>query len=285
MKKHFLTTLLIMSISISLWADEQEKHEFTVGGILGLSTLKLNTAFKPMGGVSVGYNYFFSDVTGISTGLGWSQYRWYLSMDEFSDRYMTHDGEDPFELRSSFTEYSENHTASFLVIPLAIRFQYPMFSDENLTYFSIGAKAGIPLKSTYNVSGTTFTTSGYYPAYDILLESPHNHGLGTFTTGKQTTGHSLKTMWALSAEAGMKWDIAAQFSLYAGICIDYSLNSINKEKGKQFLVYNQYDPTNWSFNSMLHSKYTQDGKTNNFVNRVNPISAGIVIRIAFKLPE
>ena len=275
-----------MSISISLWAEEQEKHEFTLGGKLGLSALKLNTDFfKPMGGVTVGYNYFFSDVMGVSTGLGWSHYRWYMSKGEFSDRYMTNDGEEPFELRSSFTGYKENYTASFLEIPLAVRFQYPLFSDENLTFFSIGAKAGIPLKSKFSTPGATFTTSGYYPAYDIVLDSPENHGLGMFTTGKQVSGLSLNTIWSLTAEAGMKWDILPQFSVYAGLCVDYALNSIISEKDKTFLIYNQRNPTNWSFNSLLESKYMQDGKTNHFLNRVNPISVGIVIRIAFKLPE
>ena len=275
-----------MPISISLWAEEQEKHEFTLGGKLGLSALKLNTDyFKPMGGVTIGYNYFFNDVMGVSTGVGWTHYRWYMSMGAFSDRYMTNDGDDAFELRSSFTEYKENQTASFLEIPLAIRFQYPMFSNENLTYFSIGAKAGVPLKSKFNTPGADFTTSGYYPAYDIILEAPENHGLGTFSTGKQVSGLSLKTMWSLTAEAGMKLDFLPQFSVYAGLCIDYALNNINMENGKTFLLYNQNNPTKWTFNSLLESKYIQDGKSNRFVDRVNPITVGIVIRIAFKLPE
>ena len=275
-----------MSISISLWAEEQEKHEFTLGGTLGLTALKLNIDnFKPMGNVSVGYNYFFNDVVGVSTGIGWSHYRWNMSMGAFSDRNMTNDGEDVFELRSSFTEYKENHTASFLDIPLAIRFQYPMFSNENLTCFSIGAKAGVPLKSKFNTPGATFTTSGYYPKYDVILEAPENHGLGTFTTGKQVSDLSLKTMWSLTAEAGIKVDILPQFSVYAGLGVDYALNSINKENGKTFLLYNQNNPTNWTFNSLLESKYIQDGKASRFVDRVNPITVGIVIRIAFKLPE
>ena len=286
MKKQFLTTLLLMSLSFSINAQEQEKHEFTLGGTLGLSVLKLNTdLLEPMGGVSAGYNYFFNDVLGVSSGIGWSRYQWRLTMDEFSDRYTANDGEEPFEFRSLFTGYKEKYTASFLIIPLAIRFQYPLFSNENLTYFSIGGKAGFPLRSNFTSSDATFTTSGYYPAYNILLDTPESHGFGTFTSAKRTSGLSLKTMWALSAEAGMKWDLTAQFSLYAGINVDYSLNGINKEKGKTFLIYDPQNPTSWSFNSLLNSRYTQDGRTSNFINRTNPITAAIVIRVAFKLPE
>ncbi|MDR2148341.1 MAG: PorT family protein [Tannerella sp.] len=287
MKKNFLISLLLISLCFSLHAGgEQEKHEFTLGGTFGWSVLKMKMdLFKPMGGISAGYNYFFNDITGVSTGIGWSLYNWRLPQDPFSDSYLSNDGEEPFEFRSSFTGYEESYRASFLVIPLAIRFQYPLFSDDNLTYFSFGGKVGFPLGSKFSASGANFTTSGYYPAYDVLLETPESRGFGTFSTGGQKSNLTLRTMWALSAEAGMKWDISAQYSLYAGLSVDYSLNSIGKEKGKSFLIYNPQSPTDWTFNSLMNSKYTQDGKTENFVNRANPFTVGIVIRIAFKLPE
>ncbi len=285
-KKRFLIILLLLSANFSLWADEQEKHEFTLGGMIGYSAFKLKTdLLKPTGGVLTGYNYFFNDIMGISTGLGWTHYQWRLSTDAFSDSYLSHDGEEPFEFRVSFTGYKEDYTTAYLIIPLALRLQYPLFSDENLTYFSIGGKANFPLRSHVNTSGTTFTTSGYYPAYDIVLETPESQGFGTFTSGKQSMSRSLRTMWTLSAEAGMKWDFAPQLALYAGLYVDYALNGISNEKGKTFLEYNRDDPTNWSFNSMLNARYTQEGKTHKFVNRTSPFAVGIVIRIAFKLPE
>ena len=284
--KRYITILLLSLIHISLWADEQERHEFTMGGSLGFTAMKLTlNSLTPTGGISVGYNFFLSDVVGVGTGLGWSLYQWKTVMETFSDRYPAHDGQEAFEFRSSFSDYTETQNASFFTIPFVVRLQYPLFSDDNLTYFSIGGKAGIPLRSKYRTSDATFTTSAYYPAYDVLLESPRSHGLGTFTTEGQVSNLHLKTMWMLTAEAGMKWDISHQFSLYTGICIDYSLNSINREKGMSFLVYDSNNPTQMNFNSMLNSKYTQADKTKSFVNRVNPIAASIVLRIAFKLPE
>jgi len=286
MKRFLAIALLISLISVPLWADEQEKHEFTLGGSLGFTTMKLSmSSLTPTGGIALGYNFFFNDIVGVGTGLGWSLYKWQTSMDEFSDRYMTHDGEEAFEFRSSFAGYKETQNASCLMIPFVLRIQYPLFSDDHLTYFSIGGKAGIPLQSKYHKSGATYTTSAYYPAYDVLLESPKSRGLGTFESEKQAANLNLKTMWMVFAEAGIKWDISNQFSLYTGIGIDYSLNSISREKGMPFLIYNQSNPAQMRFNSMLHSKYTQEDKTRNFVNRVNPVSASIVIRIAFKLPE
>jgi hypothetical protein len=118
-----------------------------------------------------------------------------------------------------------------------------------------------------------------------LLEAPESSGLGTFTTGKQVAEYAMKTMWMLTAEAGLKWDISDQFSLYTGLCIDYSLNGINRSKGKPFLVYNPSKPSEYFINSVLNTQYTENGITRSFLTRTNPVSAGIVIRLAFKLTD
>jgi hypothetical protein len=83
----------------------------------------------------------------------------------------------------------------------------------------------------------------------------------------------------------MKWDIADQFAVYGGLFAEYRLNSISREAGKPFLVYDPQNPAEFVFNSVLHSQYTRDGETMRFLRRTNPVGAGIVIRIAFKLPE
>ena len=286
MKKLTLTTLFLMCLNFMIWAGDQEKHEFTLGGSLGMSTLKLTiNSMLPTGGVYTGYNFFFNDVIGASTGLGWSFYKWQSSISPFTDRYQAYDGEELFEFRSSFSDYHETQTASYLHIPLAIRFQYPLFHDDHLTYFAIGGKACIPTQSNYKTSGATFTTSAYYPAYEIVLESPASRGLGTFRSDKQVAGLHLKTIWMIFAEAGMKWDIAPQFSLYGGICVDYSLKSIKPVRGKRLLAYDAENPANFTFNSMLTARYTEDNITRNFITRSNPLSVGVVIRIAYKLPE
>jgi hypothetical protein len=240
---------------------------------------------KPNGEIALGYNYFFNDVAGIGTGIGVAFHRWQFSIDPVSDRYLTDDGEDAFEFRSSISGYTERQTAASLAVPLAFRWQYPLLSNSYLTYFAVGGKMNFPFYSRYRTSGSTFTTSAYYPAYNVLLESPASRGLGSFTGGKQVSDLSLKPVFSLFAEAGMKWDIADQFSVYGGLFVEYGLNGINREAGKPFLVYNPQKPADFVFNSVLHSQYVQDGETKRFIRRANPVGAGIVIRVAFKLPE
>jgi opacity protein-like surface antigen len=285
MNKLFLT-LIFASLTASLAADEQEKHEFTFGGFAGLSALKpVLSALTPAGGTALGYNYFFNDVTGLSAGIELSFHRWRSSVSGLSDGYMTSDGEEPFEFRTFVSDYTEVQTATYLVLPLAVRFQYPLLYDRNLIYFTLGGKACLPLRSKYETSGSTFNTSAWYPAYNVLLEAPASRGLGTFTGVKQSSDLRLKTAFMLSAEAGVKWDIADQFSIYAGLYVDYGLNSVRREKGKPFLVYSPDVPARLRFNSMMEAQYTQDGKTVSLMPRTNPVAAGLTLRIAFKLPE
>ncbi|MDR0714666.1 MAG: PorT family protein [Bacteroidales bacterium] len=288
MKKRFLVLLFTgLAVSASIRAQrEQETHELTFGASLGVSTLKLSLEnLKPNGEIALGYNYFFNDIAGISTGIGLTLHRWQSSIDQVSDRYLTGDGEESFEFRSSISNYTELQTAASLTVPLAFRWQYPLLSDSYLTYFAAGGKVSFPFYSQYRTSGSTFTTSAWYPAYNALLESPSSQGLGAFTGEKQVSDLLLKPVFSLFVDVGMKWDIADQFSVYAGLYADYGLNNINREAGKPFLVYNPDKPADFIFNSVLEAQYTQEGKTGRFIRRTNPVGAGIVIRIAFKLPE
>jgi hypothetical protein len=285
MKKQLLTLLLACLTSL-LGAQEQEKHEFTFGLSSGLFPLKpLSSAFKSGIGMSLGYNYFFNDKTGMSTGIDFSYFKSRSQTGQISDRYFTDDGNESFEFRSTIDNHRETQTAYCLSVPLMWRIQYPLFHDDILNWFAIGGKVFVPLRARYETSGTAYTTSAYYPKQDVLLES--GRGLGTFTGGKQVFNLDFRTVYMLSAETGIKLDVSYQFSLYAGIYADYALNNINRDSGrKPFLVYHPENPEYFHFNSVLNSAYTQeDGKTVRLSDRINPFTAGIVIRIAFKLPE
>jgi hypothetical protein len=265
-------------IAVSLHAQEQEKHEFTLGGAYGLSGFKfsLNTPDRS-GVISTGYNYFFSDAAGLGTGLELSLYRWSLSAEQLVGAYPAYDGEEPFEFRYVFSGYAETQKAAYLVIPLAFRFQYPLFYDNNLTCFSLGGKVGFPLCAKYRTTGASLSTSAYYPDYDALLESPASRGLGNFAVAEQTSVLRLKTSFTLFAEAGMKFDISNQFSLYASLYADFGLNSVHHKQVQPFTVYNPEKPENFVFNSLLESQCANNGKT--------PLSLGVCLKLAFKVPD
>lgn len=296
MKKIINIILSVMILTtlpfIQLTAQERETNEVSAWGGFGVSTLKysLNVGdYKyELGGLfGIGYTYFFNDDFGIGTGLELSLYNSKATIGSVSDSYMTNDGVDDFELRYTVNDDEEKQNLMMLTIPIMLQFQYPLFDDYHLFYASIGGKIGFPIRSKYKTpAGATYITSAYYPEYDLFMEGPENHGLGTFTGGEWDESPDLDIAYMLSAEAGIKWEIAESFSLYTGVYCDYGLNDIaSGDRDSRFLVYNRYNPTNYRTNSVLNSQYTENGKTKSFTDKVTPMALGIKFRLTFRIPE
>jgi hypothetical protein len=110
MNKQLLTLLLAGLATSFTTAQEQEQHEFTFGVYSGLSPLSaLSSALKSGVGVVLGYNFFFSNTMGISTGIDCSYLRCRSSLEQLSDRYYSHDAKnEPFEFRYNSTNYRKN---------------------------------------------------------------------------------------------------------------------------------------------------------------------------------
>jgi hypothetical protein len=62
----------------------------------------------------------------------------------------------------------------------------------------------IPLRLRYTTSGSTYTTSGYYPQQDLLIESLPEQGFGTFTGWNQTSNLDFRIIPMFSVETGHK---------------------------------------------------------------------------------
>lgn len=111
---------------------------------------------------------FFSKHFGISTGIGLCPYFTQLSLNSYANTLDTLDSENEIYERRIYGEnITENQKIYFLEIPLLLNFQYPL---SNTTGFFIqgGLSLSIPVKKTYSSTGT-FTYSGYYPDYNVLL--------------------------------------------------------------------------------------------------------------------
>lgn len=113
--------------------------------------------------------YFFSKYFGISTGIGLSPYSVLLFLDTYSNSLDTVDSEnESYERRISGKDIEENQKIYFLEIPVMINFQYP-FSKAVGFYAQGGIDLAIPVGNDYSSKGT-YSYSGYYPAYNVLLE-------------------------------------------------------------------------------------------------------------------
>lgn len=290
MKIKIVLICLLVSVCYA-HADEQEKHEFTIGGNIGASSFRNNLSegsqkYGLGGGAVINYHYFFNDEFGVSTGLELSYHQGKTIIKGLSDYYTTNDGIDDFEFRSIINNYEELQNVLYVNIPLLLDFQYPLLHDDHLNYLLIGAKIGLPIRSLYSSTGADFKTSAYYPAYDLLLENPKSQGFGSFHTGRQKDKLDFNMAYTFTAETGMKFEIGEYTSLYAGVYLDYGINDISKKKGNtHFLKYNNENPANYQFNSMLNANYTQGGTTNNISKHFSPVALGIRVRIAFRMED
>lgn len=287
-KKYILLAVAgIISCTAAL-SQEQSKHEVSVWGAGGLSTLKVDTKADTKNGIGgsfgVGYNYFITDQWSIGSGLELSFYNSKATINSISDRYNSNDGEYDFEFRTTVSDYEEKQNTMYLNIPLIAQFQMPVMG-ENQFYASGGFKFGIPVSKKYKVASATMKNSGYYPIWndkeELILDTQEFMGFGTFKRDNVKGDLDLKVACFVSLEAGMKWKIGETTALYTGAYFDYGLNDINKDANKRLVEYNKVNPEEFVNNSVLSSQYTVNGKTEKITDKVIPMAIGLKVRFAF----
>ena len=288
---HKITYILIAVISCCSTINSQEinKQELSVSLSGGLSALNSKTNIgtdknKFGGAVGFGYTYFLTENLGIVSGLEMSLYKSEFKVDQFNNTLMNvadpSDGE-LIDFYSSVSNYKENQTATYLNIPVQIQYQQNAFGS-NKFYVLGGVKIGIPIKGKYETKNNSFVNKGYFHETGIWGgEGQEFMGFGTYTDKKSKDDLSMKVSFTLSAEAGMKWAITSNMSLYTGLYLDYGLNNVVSDKGN-FISLEETD-TGMDFvsNSVLATSYNEDRKDNKFVDKVSLFAGGIKIRLAF----
>lgn len=298
MKK--ILIILMCSISASLFlgqmfAQEQPKHEFSVTGGLGLSTLdfdmhKGDLKHKFGGLIGIGYNYYINSSFSINTGLEITTYNADATLRSFTDSYQAVDTEGDFIFNTSVSDYKEKQRSTYLNIPIMGQYQLPVIEDHKF-FVALGGKIGIPVSSSFKTSGAAFETSGTYPEIAGSPTITDTPGLGfyKFTGRKVDKDLDFKVSFMLSIETGMKWSLPSSRYLYTGFYFDYGLNDIRKSgRNQQFLVYQSPDKgvkaENFHLNSMLQSQVTENGKTTSMTDKVIPMALGFKVRFAFSMP-
>jgi len=262
----------------------QNKHEFSVYGGGGLSTLKYKMSVgeqkNNFGGLAgIGYTYFFSSKIGLGSGAELALYNAKSTIDNLGDKYMAKDMEGAgFEFRSTVSNYEEKQKAMYVNIPLMLQFQT---GKKHMFYAAAGGKIGIPLNGKYKTSGATIKNSGYYAEEDYEYTTQEFMGFGTFTGRDMDDDVDFKLAYIVSAEAGMKWKLKDNLSLYTGAYFDYGLNDIQKDNDRRFVQYNTAKPKEFINNSVLTSQFSHNNKTENFTDKINLMSVGLKVKLAF----
>lgn len=160
--------------------------------------------------------YFFSKYFGLSTGIGLSPYFTQLSLDSYSNSLDTIDSEnESYERRISGNNIKETQKIYFLEIPVILNFQYP-FSKAIGFYVQSGINLAIPVSKNYSSSGT-YTYTGYYPAYNVLLKDIPYEGFKSNVETDVSGELKVKTFNPeLVASGGFYFCTEKQYQISAG---------------------------------------------------------------------
>jgi len=296
MKRPFIkiTVIAIISLLVSGGLFAQHDHELSVWGGGGLSGLNYKPTFGDkklrLGGhFGLGYHYFFSPKWGLGTGAELGFYNTRFNMNNLENRYMVTDYQGiDFEFRSTITDYKEKQRAMMLQIPLMLQFQTPIAESNHQFFAAVGGKAGIPLRGKYD-NTASFSNAGYYEYENALYNTQRFRGFGEFPDRKTKGDLDFKTAFFLSVEAGVKWRLHENWSLYTGVYMDYGLNNIVKTQILLPIVeYNNANPREFTANSIVQSQYTQympqqdiTAPPQTFTDKITPIAIGIKLRLTF----
>jgi len=263
-------------------------HEFSVYSGGGLSGLNYNTTFGDQnlrlgGHLGLGYHYFFAPKWGIGTGMELALYNARFKMNDFDLSHPSFDIEEraPFVFHSTVSSYDEKQRTAMFQIPLMLYHQSKITESRRQYFGAVGVKAGIPLKGKYR-STASLSNAGEYEFENSLYDSQEFMGFGNFPNRKTKDAWDFKAAFFLSAEAGIKWNLRENRSLYTGIYFDYGLNNImnsqSVSKMPTIVKHNIESPPAFTVNSVFHSRYTQERA---FTNKITPIAVGIKVRLAF----
>lgn len=282
MKKILFLTLILCSAGM---LRAQSPHELSLGGGLGMSTLRYTDSKAGFGGnINLGYAYSFNQKWALFTGLELDFLSAKAKNANFSTTELIHVaayapfGDDRFDYNADITGFSEKQKATYLSITIMARYRHTLGGAENSSlftrhsslYFMGGLKLGIPLSSKYNQSVAQYTTTGYsYLTAQTHANEPE-YGFSTYNNQSAGGTLDLKFNVSLALEAGYEWSFANNRRLYTGIYFDYGLNSIASAEKAPVVSYNAANPA-----QPIHSSITSD--------KINAMALGVMVRYAINV--
>jgi len=170
--------------------------------------------------------YFFSKIVGISVGAGMGSYSSELSMDSCSIKFQATDSDlEAYEMRIKGKSIAEEQKLSFLNIPVCIVLRIPA-GDKLGFYAKAGLSFDIPIVKKYE-GGGTFSYSGYYSAYPVLLQDIPTYFPSNVNTNSSGDLQVRSFSQTLVASAGATYNLTGSIGLTLGVCFNKSLGNIS----------------------------------------------------------
>jgi hypothetical protein len=260
---------------------QESRHELSIYGLGGYSPVNLSLDGGGSkrggmgGGAGLGYTFNINSSLRILTGVEMAVYGTEVSFGNVSGEYVEETGEKQLQFSYSLNGYNEKQSITVFSIPLMTQYSLPLGSGSTKFYASGGFKLGFPLRAKTDIMPGTATTSGYYAHENITYLNLPQHGFVT-NAALRNVKQDLKPGFsaALALETGVRFSLTDRINLYTGVYFDYGLNSIQKTGDRHLLEYDSDNEATLKHNSVLDT---------GLVSKANLISAGLKLRIGFKL--
>jgi hypothetical protein len=190
------------------------------------SSLSYTKKYSLSGSLEIGY--FFTKNIGLTSGLNYSSYNTQLSLDSYNNQFNAIDQENEnYEMRVSGNDITENQHVGIIGIPICLNMRFPLKKKIGV-YVQTGINIAIPLDNNYETSGT-FTYKGYFPAYNVLLESLPEYGFPSDVATTEDGNLKLKPIiYCAIASVGFDYIIDNKFQFSIGACFNKFLKSISE---------------------------------------------------------
>ena len=268
MKKLIFIALMFSTLTIAMGQDKGSY--ITVGGDLGWTKffydLDEGSSRGKLGyGGNIGYQYFFSKNWGVGIQAEFSvfntQSRYNSRTFTFADQ-VDDEGFD-YDLDVTLRRWRENQKTYFFNVPLMLMYQTRFGQTQNVgMYGGIGAKAQLPIKSTYKRHRGDALFLAYYP--EINWRVPEENSLPQYGYGSNGNlslkgDNELKFGVAVTGELGFLFALSRRVDLTVGVSADYGLMDIkDKNVGLLSVEGNQqgldYIGQNMSYEGILNSQ-------------------------------
>jgi hypothetical protein len=180
------------------------------------------------------FGCLLSSKLGVSLGAGYSTWSSKIDLASYEGNLNTTDSEDETYERWIYgSEFSEVQSISFLDIPLTFRLSFPLSNNKLGIFINPGLMFSLPMNNTYSGAGT-FTYKGYYPQYNVWLESLPKYG---FPTDEAVDIDGILEMnpmiLSLNVSAGVEIYIGRKLQVLTGLAYSSSLSDISGYTGEE----------------------------------------------------
>ena len=279
MKKYII---LAAALSFILPAQSQYNNEITVS--LGAGSSDLNGFLPGLGspeywscdrglggGLGAAYAHYFTGMLGVSLGLEAEMYNnQALRRNYYEERSLV---ETPpglsgnFWLERNIGQIKEKQSATFLQVPVMLKFQFPVFKKKTFLYADAGVKFGFPVASKWEQNIESITTKGYSEYTGQYYENMPNHGFSTYSDLNASGKFDIKPSVTYAFELGMKWTVGEGKYLYTGLFLNSGKAKITDSSVDRQEHTGDF-PGGYPFNSFIGSE-------------IKPFAVGVKLKFGF----